>query len=135
MAITTVMFDTAAAPGSKLDPLVAAEVEHLAPGLQAGEVNEAELADGSVTGPKIRAGAVDSTKIAAGGVEDVNMAADAVGTDALQDDSVTAAKAGTGVVTAYDGAGNPIESKDVYLTVAQYNAIVTPDPNTTYYIS
>lgn len=135
MAITTVMFDTVAAPGSKLDPLVAAEVEHLAPGLQSGEVQETTLADGSVSNPKIKAGAVTSEKIAQGGVEAINLAADAVGTAALQDDSVTAAKAGTGVVTAYDGAGNPIESRDVYLTVAQYNAIETPDPNTTYYIS
>ena len=135
MAITTVFFDTAAPPGSKLDPEVAAEVEHLAPGLAPGEVGEAELADGAVAREKIKPGAVGTTELAAGGVEAENMAADSVPTAALQDDSVTAEKAGLGVSTAYDAAGNPIEDKRVYLTAAQYNLLSPPDPNTTYYIS
>ncbi|QGH75291.1 tail fiber protein [Mycobacterium phage Quesadilla] len=135
MAITSVFFDTAAAAGSKFDPEVAAEIEHLAPGLAPGEVGEAELADHAVSKDKIKAGAVGTTEIAEGGVEAQNMANDSVPTAALQDDSVTAAKAGLGVSTAYDAAGNPIEDKRVYLTTAQYNALGVKDPNTTYYIS
>ncbi|AYP70029.1 tail fiber protein [Mycobacterium phage CRB2] len=135
MATTTVFFDTAAPAGEKFDPEVAAEIEELAPGLAPGEVGEAELADHAVSKDKIKAGAVGSTELAEGGVEAVNMAADSVPTAALQDDSVTAEKAGLGVSTAYDAAGNPIEDKRVYLTAAAYNLITAKDPNTTYYIS
>ncbi|QPX62154.1 hypothetical protein PBI_INDLOVU_39 [Mycobacterium phage Indlovu] len=135
MALTSVLFDTAAAAGSKFDPEVAAEIEELAPGLAPGEVGEAELADGAVTEDKLHAGAVTSEKIATGGVDTANLAAEAVDTNALAPDSVTAEKAGVGVSTAYDAAGNPIEDKKVYLTTAQYNLLSPPDPNTTYYIS
>ena len=50
-------------------------------------------------------------------------------------DAVTAEKAGLGVVTAYDVNGNPVESKKVYLTAAQYTALPVKDPNTDYFIS
>ncbi|AYD82037.1 tail fiber protein [Mycobacterium phage Saguaro] len=135
MAVTTVLFDTAAQAGSKFDPEVAAEVEHLAPGLEPGEVGESTLADGAVSRSKIKPGAVGPEQLAAGGVEAANMAANSVPTTALQDNSVTAAKAGLGVSTAYDAAGNPVEDRTVYLTAAEYNQLTDPDPNTTYYIS
>lgn len=137
MAITNVLFDTSAAVGQKLDPAVRAEVEQVAPGnIEAGEITAVLLGPQAVERDKIKLGAVDSPQIAAGGVKAVNLANGAVGTAALADDSVTAAKAGLGVSTAYDAAGNPIEDKHVYLTSAQYNTIVGgPDPNTTYYIT
>jgi hypothetical protein len=135
MAIAGVLFDTAAPSGSKLDAEVKAEVEAIAPGLAVGEVAEANLADGAVSRVKIKPGAVGTVEIATDGVEATNIKAGAVGTSELADDAVTAAKAGLGVSTAYDSAGNPVEDKAVYLTAAQYAAITTPDPNTTYYIS
>lgn len=135
MAITTVFFDTAAAPGEKVDPELRAEIEHLAPGLEDGEVGTAQLANDAVTTEKIAPGAVTGVEIGADAILTDNYQPGSVDTAALKDDAVTAAKAGQGVVTAYDAAGNPIESKEVYLTSAQYNAIVTPDPNTTYYIT
>lgn len=135
MAVTGVMFDTGAASGSKLDPAVQAEIDFLAPTtIDTGDIHTNMLADQSVTKDKLFPGAVDQDIIAAEGIATGNFAPGAVDTAALGDDSVTAAKAGTGVVTAYDVAGNPIESKDVYLTAAQYNSIGTPDPNTTYNI-
>ncbi|MBV9869127.1 MAG: hypothetical protein JO214_00650 [Frankiaceae bacterium] len=135
MAIVAVLMDTAAPPGSKLDPALRAEIEKLAPGLEVGEVDTAELADDSVTREKIHAGAVGTVEIATDGVEAANIKAGAVGTPELADDSVTAAKAGLGVSTAYDVAGNPVEDKKVYLTSAQFSALAVKDPNTTYYIS
>lgn len=135
MAIVAVLMDTTAAPGSKLDPEMKAEIEHLAPGLEVGEVGEAELAEHAVTQPKIAPGAVGTTEIAEGGIEAVNYAAGSVGSAALADDGVTGAKAGPGVVTAKDAAGNYIESSEWHGTAAAYALIETPDPNTTYYIT
>lgn len=135
MATTAVMFDTGADPGEKLDAAVRAEIDELAPStIDTGDIHTNMLADQSVTKAKIYPGAVDQDVIAEGGVDSGNIAAGAVDTNALADDAVTAAKAGTGVVTAYDHADNPIASRDVYLSAAQYNAIISPDPNTTYNI-
>lgn len=135
MAITGVMFDTAADPGEKLDVAVRAEIDELAPStIDTGDIHTNMLADEAVTKPKLFPGSVDQDIIAAGGVATGNIAPGAVTTDQLGDEAITAAKAGTGVVTAYDQAGNPIESKDVYLSAAQYNLISVPDPNTTYNI-
>jgi hypothetical protein len=136
MAITNVLFDTAAPAGSKLDPAVAAEVAEVAPGnLEPEEVQALHLAPEAVEREKIKLGAVDSPQIAEGGVKAINIDAGAVGTSELAADSVTAEKAGTGVTTAYDAAGNPVEDKTVYLTATQYALLAPPDPNTTYYIS
>ncbi|QHB37345.1 tail fiber protein [Mycobacterium phage BirdsNest] len=135
MAITSVFFDTAAAPGSKLDPEVAAEVEHLAPGLEAGEVGETELANDAVTRDKIAPGAVGSVEIGADQVDTEHYAPDSVDTAAIAPDAVTATEAGIGVSTAYDINGNPIEDKRVYCTAAQYAALAVKDPNTEYLVS
>lgn len=138
MATTAVLFDTAAPAGSKLDPAVRAEVAEVAPGnLEPGEVDTIHLADESVTQDKIAPGAVGSPEIATGGVKAINLGAGEVGTDALADGAVTAAKTGVGVVTAYDNAGNPVSRKEVELTSAQYQALVTAgtvDPNTRYFV-
>lgn len=135
MAIVAVLMDTSAAPGSKLDPELKAEIEKLAPGLEIGEVGEQELADNSVTAPKIKEGAVGTEHIAEGGVHAINVAAGAIGTAALAADGVTGEKAGAGVVTARDAAGNYIESSEWYGTAAAYALIAAPDPNVTYYIT
>lgn len=129
------MLDTSAADGQKLDPIVRAEIDFVAPStIDTGDIHTNMLADLCVTEEKIYPGAVGHVQLALGGIESDNYAAGSVGTAALDDDGVTAAKAGLGTVTAYDYAGNPIESKDVYLTAAQYNLITVPDPNTTYNI-
>lgn len=135
MAITAVMFDTEADEGSKLDPEVKAEIDFLAPStIDSKDIKENMLDDESVTHRAIAPGAVQSDSIAEHAVETINYAAGSVDTAALEDDAVTAAKAGTGVTTAYDHSGNPVEDKTVYLTAAQYAGIATPDPNTSYYL-
>lgn len=135
MAVTSVLFDTAAPPGSKFDPEVQAEVEALAPGLDTHEVVEINLDDDSVSTRTIQPGAVTTVEIAEGGVAAINLAEAAVNEAAIAPDAVTAEKAGLGVSTAYDADGNPVEDKKVYLTAAQYAALTTKDPNTTYYIN
>lgn len=135
MAIVAVLMDTNAEPGSKLDPAMIAEIEKLAPGLEVGEVGEAELADSSVTHPKLDEGAVHSENIAEGEVKAVNLAASAVGTNALAGDSVTGEKAGAGVVTAKDSAGNYIESEEWHGTAAAFAQINPRNPNVTYYVT
>jgi len=134
MTITNVLFDTAAPAGSKLDPEVAAEIEHLAPGLAPGEVTEGTIADDAVTGDKIAPGAVDGPNIAAGGIQSANYGAGSVDTAALAPDSVTDEKAGPGVMTAHDAAGNPIEADTVFISLANYSLLDPPNPNTTYMI-
>lgn len=135
MAITSVFFDGAKPAGQKLDPEVAAEVEHLAPGLEAGEVGEVELANDAVTRDKIAPGAVGSVEIGEDQVDTEHYAPDSVDTAALAPDAVTATEAGIGVSTAYDFAGNPIEDRRVYCTAAQYAGLAVKDPNTEYLVS
>lgn len=130
------MMDTARPVGSKLDAEMQAEIEALAPGVPPdGTITEQKLHNEAVTRDKIKAGAVDQTKIAEGGVGPMNYESESVDTPALADRAVTAEKTGVGVVTAYDLAGNPVESKRVYLTAAQYAALPLKDPNTDYFIS
>lgn len=136
MAIANVMMDTSAPVGSKLDSEVIAEIEEIAPGIPPdGTITEVKLHTQAVSKDKLKPGAVDSTIIANGGIKAVNYEGKSVGTAAIADGAVGADQAGTGVCTAYDAAGNPVESKRVYLTAAQYALIETPDPNTDYYIS
>ena len=134
MAIVAVLMDTTAAPGSKLDPELRAEIEKLAPGLEIGEVGESELADNAVTEGKIKEGAVHSEHIAEGEVKAINLGEGQVGTPALATDSVTGEKAGPGVVTAKDPAGNYIESGEWHGTAAQLAQINPRSPNVTYYV-
>jgi hypothetical protein len=135
MAITNVMLDTSKPLGEKLDPEMVAEIEDLAPGIPPdGTITEQKLADHSVTQPKIAPGAVGSPQIAAGGIEAENFAPGAVDTPALADGSVTDEKAGTGVATAHDPAGNPVTLDFVLIPNAAYQALTVLDPNVAYLI-
>ncbi|AGT12939.1 hypothetical protein KAYACHO_35 [Mycobacterium phage KayaCho] len=134
MAIVNVLMDTAAERGSKFDDETRAEIEFLSPDLEAGQVGEVELAAQAVSRAKIKLGAVDSPQIAENGVQAVNVAPLAVGTAALQPDSVTGEKAGPGVVSAVDASGAYIESKEWHGTAAEFQQIAQPDPNTNYYV-
>jgi hypothetical protein len=134
MPITTVMFDTSADTGEKLDPAVRAEIDELAPStIDDGDIKEPMLDDEVVSTRTIQDAAVTGAKIATGTIVSGNFEAGAVDTAALDDGAVTAVKTGTGVVTAYDHSGTAIVSKEVYLTAAQYALIGSPDANTTYY--
>lgn len=136
MAITNVMFDTTAADGSKLDAAVAAEIDLIAPSsIDAGDITTDLLHDTAVTTAKLADTAVTTAKLADTAVTTAKLADTAITTAKLADDAVTATKTGLGVVTAADHTGNPIASTDVYLSAADYAAIVTPDPNTSYYIT
>lgn len=135
MTVYAVMFDGSAAAGSKLDPGVRAEVDFLAPStIDDGDIDEPMFADGAVSTRALADEAVTTDKLDDLSVTSGKLAAGAVTTAKLDDEAVTADKAGTGVVTAVDHSGTPISSTDMYLTAAQYAAIGTPDPNTTYYL-
>ena len=138
MAVANVLIDTARPAGQKLDPVVRAEVEEIAPGTPPdGTVTEPKIADRSVGNSKLKLGAVDATVIAHGGVGPDNYEAGSVGTNALANGAVTAAKAGTGVATAHDTTGNPIALNLVPITAADHAALVSNgliDPNTAYLI-
>lgn len=135
MPITAVMFNTDGSAGSKLDPAVQTEIDLIAPStIDDGDITTNLLADLAVTAAKLAALAVTTAKINDLAVTTGKLAALAVTTAKLADNAVTAAKTGTGVVTAYDHTGSPVDSKNVYLTAAQYAAIGSPDPNTDYYL-
>lgn len=134
MAVTNVLMDTAAPRGSKLDPEVQDEIKALGPGLEDGEVTEDALGFQSVSRDKLQPGAVGSAQLDEQAVQEANMAPLSVGSTAIKDDSLLGRHAGAGIVSAVDPAGNYIESKDWYGTYAEYTAIVSPDPNITYYV-
>lgn len=130
------VLDLSQPPGSQLPPEMVAEIEEVAPSaVNDGDITEAKLADLSVSSRTIEPGAVESTHIATGGVEEINLATDAVTEDKIEDGAVTPAKAGTGIVTAKNPAGAYVTRTEVVLSAAQYAAIVSPDPNTKYYIT
>jgi len=134
--LTAVMMETDADPGEKLDPELKAEIEFVSPSsLDTGDVKEHHLDSEVVSEPKLKTGAVSHRALAADAVEADNIKAGAVGTPELADDSVTDAKAGTGVVTAYDSSGNPISIKLVPIANSAYDALSPPDTNTFYFIS
>ncbi|WAB10715.1 hypothetical protein SEA_TOOJ_41 [Mycobacterium phage Tooj] len=135
MAVTAVLFETSGTRGNRLDPDVRDEIEALAPGLETGEVTTDKIANNAVTREKIDAGAVGSVELDDDAVKAQHIDDGAVGTPALAAGSVTSEKTGIGVVTAEDASGNPVEVKQVYMSVAQYNALATKDPNTDYYLS
>jgi len=134
MAVTNVLMDTSALRGSKFDPEVQDEIKALGPGLEDGEVTEDALGFQVVSTDKIAPGAVGSPQLGAGAVAEANMGANSVGSGAIKDDSLLGRHAGPGIVAAVDAAGNYIESKDAFLTYAEYTALVDPDPNITYYV-
>lgn len=122
--------------GERFAPEVRAEIAAVAPSaVLNNSITTAKLRDQAVTRAKLGPGAVGPDELDSAAVETPNLADSAVTTAKLDDDSVTPAKCATGVVTAVDSAGNPTENMLRYLTSAQYAAIGTPDPNTTYFIS
>jgi hypothetical protein len=136
MPIVAVMADTSADPGEKLDPVIRAEIDILAPStIDTGDIATNMLADQAVTSAKISPGAVGSTQIAEGGVATANIADGAVGTAELANGAVTADKAGVGTVACRDTAGNALQSTEVFCDSTYYNGLVTPDANTTYYVT
>ncbi|QFG11183.1 hypothetical protein PBI_CLOVERMINNIE_36 [Gordonia phage CloverMinnie] len=135
MAELLVGYDPSQPVGQRLAPEVIAEIEEVAPSnLDNGSVTTAKLADDAVNQDKIAPGAVGTVEIETGGVNTANLATDSVTTVKLADDSVTDEKAGLGVATAHDSAGNPITLDAVPITAAAYGSI-TPDPNVLYLIS
>lgn len=133
MPETFVAIDLSAPAGQRLSPAMREEIAEVAPSAVVnGSITEAKLADLGVTNPKIADGAVGSTKIATSGVATVNIAASAVTTAKLNDGAVTPEKVGVGVVTAKDASNNDLTLRIVKLTVAQYAALGSKDPNTLY---
>jgi hypothetical protein len=136
MAITLAVFDTTAPPGMKfVSPEVRDELGEVVPlTIDPGSLTEPMYATASVSTRALAPGAVTSTKVATKGIAQVNIADLAVGTEQLDDGAVTGPKAGPGVMTAADNAGNDIVLRGVPLTAAQYAATASPDPNTLYFI-
>jgi hypothetical protein len=136
MADTIPVFDPTAAAGMKFtDPAVRAEIAELYPDiLAAGSVTESKMANNSVSNRTIAAGAVTEAKIGVGAVGNTHLQAGAVTGAKISAATITPDKMGVGVMTAKDVNGSDIPLKVVYLTAAQYNALVPPDPNTVYLI-
>lgn len=131
-----VSLDLDAAEGERLSPQMRAEIATVAPSAVVNNsITTAKLRDAAVTRAKLGGGAVGSGELDSAAVTTAKLADGAVTAAKLADDAVTPAKCGTGVVTAVDSAGNPTENIVRYLTSAQYAAIASPDPNTTYMIS
>lgn len=130
----SVPFDPTQSPGQKLPPDVRAEIAEVAPStVNDGSIDEDKLAEDAVITGKLADQAVTTEKIADGAVGSLQIANGGINTVDLADDSVTGAKAGLGTVTSMDKDGNYIETKEVYLTAAEYAALSVKDPNTTYY--
>ena len=131
-----VSLDLDAAEGERLSPQMRAEIATVAPSAVVNNsITTAKLRDAAVTRAKLAAGAVGTSEIDTAGVGTANLASGAVTADKIAADAVTPAKCGTGVVTAVDSSGNAVETVVRFLTSAQYAAIGSPDPNTTYFIS
>lgn len=129
-------YDLDAADGERFAPEVRAEIVRVAPSAVVnGAITTAKLRDNAVTRAKLGAGAVGTTELDTAAVNTVNIASSAVTSDKIAADAVTPVKCGTGVVTAVDSNGNSVETVVRFLTSAQYAAISSPDPNTTYFIS
>lgn len=136
MADQFIAYDPSADAGERLAPEVRAEIAVLAPStVLNGAVTTAKLADDAVTAAKIAAGSVGNPELAGGAVATANIASGAVTADKLAGSSVTPAKCSTGVVTSTDVSSNSVATTIMYLTAAQYAAIVSPNPNTLYFIS
>lgn len=121
--------------GQRLSPELIAEIQAVAPSaVTNGSIKTAKLEDKAVTTAKIADGAVGTNQIATGGVDTVNLADAAVTTSKIANDAVTIDKAGVGVVTAVDADDEPIECREKFVTTTEYAAIVSPDPNVTYFI-
>ncbi|GAS98890.1 putative uncharacterized protein [Mycolicibacterium canariasense] len=132
MADLFVQYDADQPEGERLAPEVRDEVYRLAPvNVANGGITEDKLGSASVTATKIADGAVGPTKIAANAVGNGQLAGAAVTTPKLAPNAVTPDKTGTGVVTAYDENGDPINLKIVFLSATDY-AGITPDPDTLY---
>lgn len=122
--------------GERLAPEVRAEIARVAPSaVLNNSITTAKLRDAAVTRAKLATGAVGSSEIDTGAVGTTNLASGAVTADKIATDAVTPTKCGTGVVTAVDSSGNSVETVVRFLTSAQFAAIGSPDPNTTYFIS
>jgi hypothetical protein len=128
-------YDPSKPAGERLAPEVRTEIAYVAPsGLTPQSVVTLNLKDENVTTAKLAPDAVDDTKLADNAVKREHLADAAVGTDEVEDGAITPAKTGTGVVTAVDSSDNPLQWTEKVLSSTEYNLIVTPDPNTTYFI-
>lgn len=136
MAVTVVLFDPEATAGSKFksaavrDEIAAAAQANLEP----GSITESLIADGAVTEDKLGDQAVTTPKLAVGSVKTATIDAKAVTTEKIMPGAITPPLVGTGIVIAYDTAGNPITLKLVPITAAAYDALDTPDAGTLYFV-
>jgi hypothetical protein len=136
VADQVVCFDPTQDPGERLAPEVRQEIAEVAPSAVVnGSITTAKLAQDAVTTDKLDDGAVTSPKIAQGGVAAINLGPESVTTAKIADNGVTPEKCGTGVVTAADASNNAVETIISFVTAAEYAALMSPDPNTTYFIA
>ena len=111
--------------GEQLAPQVIAEIERVAPStVNDGSITAPKLATNAVTTPKIAEGAVKSPNIGTGEVKNANLGTSSVSTAKLQDSAVTPEKCGAGVLTIFDGDGNPLEVPVFLMSSAAFGAIV-----------
>lgn len=136
MADTVVMYDPTATAGNRFKSLdVREEIARVVPANAEPEsIVESMIAPEAVTEDKIGPRAVTTGKIAIGGVITENLSTHAVSEEKILPGAVTPDNIGTGIVSSFDGNGNPIELKMVTLSAIAYAALDTPDANTMYII-
>lgn len=136
MADQFIAYDPSAAPGERLAPEVRAEIAFVAPSaVTNNSITTIKIQDLAVTTPKIATGAITLALMAANSVGTVALVNDAVTTVKIANSAITPAKTTTGIVTCVDSADAYVNRKNKDVTAAEYAAIVSPDPNTYYYIS
>jgi hypothetical protein len=132
----SIFYDPTQNPGERLAPEIRTEIAEVAPSVVIdGSITTAKLQDASVSTPKIIDLSVTEPKFAAGAVSARALATNAVQTPNIQGGAVTPAKCGAGVVTSVDNTGATVATTEWYGTSAQWAAIATKDPNTTYFIT
>ena len=137
MGDTIVIFDPVADPGLKFpSPHVRDEIAELAPiFIGAGTVTESKFADSAVSTRALAPGSVTSPKIASKAILQEHYADESIPSSALEFGAVTSDKAGVGVVTSVNSAGDPVMMTHMVLTAAAWATITTPDPNFIYYLT
>lgn len=131
-----IAYNPDAPPGQRFAPEVVAEIEAVAPSaVTNGSLTTQKYKDMSITRPKLALDVVGPDQLDDNSVDTAAIIDAAVTTAKIDNNAVTPEKTDTGVMKMKDSDGNWIEATGQRMTAAQYAAVVTPDPNTFYFVS
>lgn len=129
-------YDPSKPPGERLAPELREEIAEVAPStVTNGSITDEKLAEGSVIEGKYAIQSIPPEAFQDNSIPTSAYEPGSVDTDALADNAVTPVKCATGVPTCVDSTGSYIENTFWFGTATQYTAIVTKDPNFTYFTS